>query len=163
MNPGVWRGVHSLQKDEQVLKHKVAPGTIPRVLRLGRPYAGILSFFLGLVVELALAAGGVSLVDSALTFWQRQIASRVGREIVFDLRTKVFVHIQRMSLAFFTRARTGALVSRLNSDVSGVRDAFLPKEAGKRGYREAYGLRAFVGRYGPRLGTGGSFTTRTLP
>ncbi len=154
MNPSVWRGVHSLQKDEEVLKHKVAPGTIPRVLRFGRAYAGILSFFLCLVVldaaagvvnplvyrqlinkgilagnarlivELALFAAGVSVVDSALTFWQRQIASRVGLEIVFDLRTRVFVHIQRMSLAFFTRARTGALVSRLNSDVSGVRDAF---------------------------------------
>jgi ATP-binding cassette, subfamily B, bacterial len=146
--------MHSLQKDEEVLKHKLAPGTIPRVLRFGRAYAGILSFFLvlvvldaavgvvnpliyrqlinkgilagnaGLIVKLALFAAGVALVDSALTFFQRQIAARVGLEIVFDLRTRVFVHIQRMSLAFFTRARTGALVSRLNSDVSGVRDAF---------------------------------------
>ncbi len=154
MNPGVWRGMHSLQKDGEVLKHKLAPGTIPRVLRFGRSYLGILSFFLVLVVldaavgvvnpliyrqlinkgilagnaplivELALFAAGVALVDSALTFFQRQIAARVGLEIVFDLRTRVFVHIQRMSLAFFTRARTGALVSRLNSDVSGVRDAF---------------------------------------
>jgi ATP-binding cassette subfamily B protein len=154
MNPGVWRGAHSLSKDDSVLKHKVAPGTIPRVLRFGRPYAGVLSFFLGLVVLdaavgvvnpliyrqlmnrgilqgnahlvvlLALAAAGVSLVDSGLTFWQRQLASKIGLEIVFDLRTRVFMHIQGMSLAFFTRARTGALVSRLNSDVSGVRDAF---------------------------------------
>ena len=150
----MWRGAHSLQKDESVLKHKVAPGTIPRVLRFGRPYAGILGFFLllvvldaatgvvspliyrqlinrgilagnaPLVVRLALLAAGVSVVDAGLTFWQRQIAARVGLEIVFDLRKKVFVHIQQMSLAFFTRARTGALVSRLNSDVSGVRDAF---------------------------------------
>jgi len=150
----MWRGAHSLQKDESVLKHKVAPGTIPRVLRFGRPYAGILAFFLllvvldaatgvvspliyrqlinrgilagnaPLVVRLALLAAGVSVVDAGLTFWQRQIAARVGLEIVFDLRKKVFVHIQQMSLAFFTRARTGALVSRLNSDVSGVRDAF---------------------------------------
>ena len=154
MNPGMWRGAHSLQKDESVLKHKVAPGTIPRVLQFGRPYAGILAFFLllvvldaatgvvspliyrqlinrgilggnaPLVVRLALLAAGVSVVDAGLTFWQRQIAARVGLEIVFDLRKKVFVHIQQMSLAFFTRARTGALVSRLNSDVSGVRDAF---------------------------------------
>jgi ATP-binding cassette subfamily B protein len=154
MNPNMWRGAHSLQKDDAVLKHKVAPGTIPRVLRFGRPYAGILSFFLTLVVldsavgvvnpliyrqlinrgilagnvrlivELAFAAAGVSLMDSGLTFWQRQIAAKVGLEIVFDLRTRVFSHIQRMSLAFFTRARTGALVSRLNSDVIGVRDAF---------------------------------------
>jgi len=154
MNPGAWRGIHALQKDTEVLKHKVAPGTIPRILRLGRSYAGILAFFLSLVVldaaagvvnpliyrqlinhgilarnaplvvHLALLAAGVSLVDAGLTFWQRRIAARIGLEIVFELRTKVFVHIQKMSLAFFTRARTGALVSRLNSDVSGVRDAF---------------------------------------
>jgi ATP-binding cassette, subfamily B, bacterial len=154
MNPGAWTGAHSLHKDEEVLKHKMAPGTVPRVLRFGRPYAGILSFFLGLVVldaaagvvnpliyrqlinkgilagnahlvvELALIAAAVSVVDSGLTFWQRQIAAKIGLEIVFDLRTRVFAHIQQMSLAFFTRARTGALVSRLNNDVSGVRDAF---------------------------------------
>jgi ATP-binding cassette subfamily B protein len=154
MSPGGWRGAHSLQKDEEVLKHKVAPGTISRVLRFGRPYAGILSFFMGLVVldaaagvvnpliyrqlinhgilagnerlvvQLAFLAAGVSVVDSGLTFWQRQLAAKIGLKIVFDLRTKVFAHIQEMSLAFFTRARTGALVSRLNSDVSGVRDAF---------------------------------------
>jgi ATP-binding cassette subfamily B protein len=154
MNPNVWRGAHSLQKDDEVLKHKMAPGTVARVLRFGRPYAGILSFFLGLVVldaavgvvnpliyrqlinkgiiagdaplilKLALIAAGVSVVDSGLTFWQRQLAAKIGLELVFELRTRVFGHIQRMSLAFFTRARTGALVSRLNSDVSGVRDAF---------------------------------------
>ncbi len=154
MNPGMWRGVHALQKDDTVLKHPVAPGTIPRIVRFGRPYLGILSFFLvlvvldaatgvvnpliyrelinrgilagnaALVVNLALLAAGVSVVDSALTFWQRQIAARVGLDVVFDLRGRVFAHIQQMSLAFFTRARTGALVSRLNNDVSGVRDAF---------------------------------------
>jgi ATP-binding cassette subfamily B protein len=147
-------GSHSLQKDAEVLKHKLAPGTIPRILQFGRPYVGILSFFLvlvvldaaagvvnpliyrqlinhgilagneGLIIRLALLAAGVSVVDSGLTFWQRQIAAKIGLEIVLDLRTSVFGHIQEMSLAFFTRARTGALVSRLNSDVSGVRDAF---------------------------------------
>jgi ATP-binding cassette subfamily B protein len=132
----------------------VAPGTVGKVLKFGRPYYGILTFFLGLVVldatagvvnpliyrqlinqgilagntgvviKLALIAAGVSIVDSALTFAQRQIATQVGLDIVLDLRTRVFAHIQQMSLAFFTRTRTGALVSRLNGDVSGVRDAF---------------------------------------
>jgi ATP-binding cassette, subfamily B, bacterial len=154
MSPGGWIGSHSLQKDAEVLKHKLAPGTVSRVMEFGRPYRGILAFFLGLVVldaaagvvnpliyrqlinhgilagnegliiKLALIAAGVSVIDSGLTFWQRQLAAKIGLEIVFDLRTKVFGHIQEMSLAFFTRARTGALVSRLNSDVSGVRDAF---------------------------------------
>ena len=154
MTPGVWHGAHSLQKDETVLKHKLAPGLVSRTIRFGRPYAGTLAFFLTLVVldaatgvinpliyrqlinhgilggnehlivQLALLAAGVSIVDSGLTFWQRQIAARVGLDILLDLRTQVFVHIQQMSLAFFTRARTGALVSRLNTDLSGVRDAF---------------------------------------
>jgi ATP-binding cassette subfamily B protein len=147
-------GAHSLVKDESVLKHKLAPGLVSRTIRFGRPYAGILAFFLflvvldaatgvinpliyrqlinrgilagneALIVQLALLAAGVSIVDSGLTFWQRQIAARVGLDILLDLRTRVFVHIQQMSLAFFTRAKTGALVSRLNTDLSGVRDAF---------------------------------------
>jgi ATP-binding cassette subfamily B protein len=154
MNPGGWMGSHALTKDAEVLKHKITPGTVPRVFQFGRPYVGILSFFLflvvldsaagvinpliyrqlinhgiiggneGLIIGLAVLAAGVSVVDSLLTFWQRQLAAKIGLEILFDLRTKVFCHIQEMSLAFFTRARTGALVSRLNSDVSGVRDAF---------------------------------------
>ncbi len=154
LSPGGWSGSYSLQKDAEVLKHKVAPGTVPRVIAFGRPYLGILSFFLalvvldaaagvvnpliyrelinkgilagneGLVVRLALLAAAGSVVDSGLTFWQRQIAAKIGLEVVLDLRVKVFAHIQEMSLAFFTRARTGALVSRLNNDVSGVRDAF---------------------------------------
>jgi len=154
MTPGAWKGAHSLRKDDEVLKHVLAPGTLPRVYRFGRPYAGALAGFLFLVmldaaagvvnpliyrtlvnrgilkgdtqliVRLALLAGLVAVIDSALTFCQRQMATQIGLKIVLDLRTKVFMHIQRMSLAFFTRARTGALVSRLNGDVSGVRDAF---------------------------------------
>jgi ATP-binding cassette subfamily B protein len=146
--------VRSFAKDNDVLKHKLAPGLVRKVFRFGRPYYGILALFLvlvvldaatgvvnpliyrklinrgillqngGLVVKLALLAGGVAIVDAALTFAQRTIATKVGLEIVQDLRTKVFAHIQTMSLAFFSRTRTGALVSRLNSDVSGVRDAF---------------------------------------
>jgi ATP-binding cassette subfamily B protein len=154
MSRGDWGGTLSLKKDAEVLKHKLAPGTFARIRRFGRPYAGILAFFLGLVVldaaagvvnpliyrqlinhgilehheglivRLALLAAGVAVIDSGLTFWQRQLAAKISLEVVFALRTQVFRHIQGMSLAFFTRARTGALVSRLNTDVSGVRDAF---------------------------------------
>src|SRR5208282_357045 len=84
---------------------------------------GILPGDAHLVVLLALAAAGVALVDSGLTFAQRQLAARIGLQIVYDLRNQVFTHIQKMSLAFFSRARTGALVSRLNTDVSGAGDA----------------------------------------
>ena len=154
MSPVGSLGGHSLVKDESVLQHKLPPGLVRRTIRFGRPYAGILAFFLflvvldaaagvinpliyrklinqgilagneALIIKLALLAALVSVVDSALTFFQRQIAARVGLDILLDLRTRVFVHIQQMSLAFFTRARTGALVSRLNTDLSGVRDAF---------------------------------------
>ena len=52
------------------------------------------------------------------------LSSRIGEGLIFDLRTKVFAHVQRMSLAFFTRTQTGALVSRLNNDVIGAQRAF---------------------------------------
>ena len=139
--------------DESVLKHKLAPGTVRRVAEFGRAYAWTIALFLllvvldsatgvvnplvfrqlinkgiltgraGVVAELAALAAGISLLDSALTFAQRQMAASLGFRIVLDLRIRVFAHIQGMSLAFFTRARTGALVSRINGDVSGVRDA----------------------------------------
>ncbi|HEY3862032.1 MAG TPA: ABC transporter ATP-binding protein [Verrucomicrobiae bacterium] len=144
----------SLHKDERVLKHKLAPGTVRRSFGLVRPYAGVLAFFMTLVVldaaagtvnplifrqlinkgilrhdahrvvMLALTAAAISIIDGGLTFWQRHLAASIGLQMVYDLRTRVFGHIQQMSLAFFSRARTGALVSRLNGDVSGVRDAF---------------------------------------
>lgn len=148
------RGAGGFRKDESVLKHKIAPGTVRRVLQFGRPYYGILSIFIlfvaldsavglvnpliyrelinrgiltgntSLVMELALAAAGVAVIDSALTFVQRTMATRIGLGIVLDLRKKVFAHVQEMSVAFFSRTRTGAMVSRLNNDVSGVNDAF---------------------------------------
>ncbi len=147
-------GFSTFQKDEEVLKHKLAPGTLRRAWQYARPYAGILGFFLflvvldagagvvnpllyrrlinqgillgdaRLVVLLALAAAGVSVIDAGLTFMQRHFAAHIGLQIVFDLRNRVFEHIQSMPIAFFSRARTGALVSRLNTDVSGVGDAF---------------------------------------
>lgn len=144
----------SFQKNEEVLKHKLAAGTVRRVIEFAQPYGfrlggflalvvcdaavgllnpliyrrlindGVLSANASLVVELALLAGGVTAVDSALTFVQRHLATKIGLDMVFDLRVRVFAHIQRMSLAFFTRARTGALVARLSNDVGGVREAF---------------------------------------
>src|SRR5215469_17015350 len=113
---------HGFHKDEDLRKHKLAPGTVKRLLRFVRPYAGILAFFLllvvldsatgvinplifrqlinrgiltgnaHLVVMLALAAAGVSVVDAGLTFAQRQLATYIGWQIVFDLRIRVFKH-----------------------------------------------------------------------
>jgi ATP-binding cassette subfamily B protein len=85
---------------------------------------GILGHRSGLVVGLALLAAGLAVADAALSLLQRRISAVVGEGLIFDLRAKVFSHIQRMPIAFFTRTQTGALVSRLNNDVIGAQQAF---------------------------------------
>ncbi len=75
------------------------------------------------VVGIALAIAGLAVFDSGLTLIQRYFSARVGEGLIFDLRTRVFAHVQRMPVAFFTRTQTGALVSRLNSDVIGAQQA----------------------------------------
>ena len=62
--------------------------------------------------------------DAVLAVGEGDLSSRIGESLIFDLRTQVFAHVQRMSLAFFTRTQTGALVSRLNNDVIGAQRAF---------------------------------------
>jgi len=144
----------SFTRDADVAKQHIAPGTFMRIMEFAAGYFGILAFFLllvvvdaavgtvnpllyreiidkgifdsniALVIGFAIAAGCISIVDSLLTYFQRGIASRIGQDMLLDMRVRVFNHIQQMSLAFFSRTRTGALVSRLNSDVSGVSDAF---------------------------------------
>jgi len=76
------------------------------------------------VVSLALAVAGLAILDAGLGLWERWISSRVGEGLIFDMRNKVFTHIQRMPIAFFTRTQTGALISRLNNDVLGAQQAF---------------------------------------
>ena len=66
----------------------------------------------------------IAVVDAVLTLVQRWCSSRIGEGLIFDLRTQVFDHVQRMPVAFFTRTQTGALVSRLNNDVIGAQQAF---------------------------------------
>ncbi len=85
---------------------------------------GILKGNSGLVTTIALAIAGVALVNAVLAVGQGYLSSRIGESLIFDLRTTVFAHVQRMSVAFFTRAQTGALVSRLNNDVIGAQRAF---------------------------------------
>ncbi|WP_189332635.1 ABC transporter ATP-binding protein [Actinoplanes ianthinogenes] len=77
-----------------------------------------------LVVKLAVAIAVVALGESGLGLVQRWFSARIGEGLILDLRTAVFDHVQRMPIAFFTRTRTGALVSRLNNDVIGAQRAF---------------------------------------
>jgi len=143
-----------LHGDRTVLKTEVRRGTWRRMFRFVWPYRVILSVFLlivmldavisvvnpliyreiinggilgrnaGLVVQLALLLGGLAVLDAGFSILQRWVSARVGESLIFDLRTGVFGHIQRMPLAFFTRTQTGALISRLNNDVLGAQQAF---------------------------------------
>ncbi|KAA1429090.1 ABC transporter ATP-binding protein [Nocardioides antri] len=76
------------------------------------------------VVLLALVIAGVAVLDAAIGLVTRWLSSSIGEGLILDLRTAVFDHVQRMPVAFFTRTRTGALVSRLNNDVIGAQRAF---------------------------------------
>ncbi len=152
--PGPMLALRSFTRDESVTKNRLAPGTFRRVLGFARPYLRDLVVFLLLtvasavvvvatpllfkviidvgvaqqrtdvVVEVALAIAGLALVDAALTLVSRWFSARIGEGLIFDLRTRVFSHVQRMPVAFFTRTQTGSLVSRLNSDVIGAQQAF---------------------------------------
>jgi ATP-binding cassette subfamily B protein len=137
-----------------VTKQKLPPGTVRRIVKFATPYRRILGFFLAvivvdaligvwnpliyrqiidggiakhdnrLIVALAVLLGGLALADALLSLCQRYISSRVGEGLIYDMREKVFGHIQEMPLAFFTRTQTGALISRLNNDVLGAQQAF---------------------------------------
>ncbi len=147
-------GMWSLMRDRSVTKQKLPPGTLGRILRFASPYRRILGIFLGvivvdaligvwnpliyreiidggiarhdshLIVLLALVLAGLALADALLSLAQRYISSRVGEGLIYDMREKVFGHVQEMPLAFFSRTQTGALISRLNNDVLGAQQAF---------------------------------------
>jgi ATP-binding cassette, subfamily B, bacterial len=85
---------------------------------------GILAHDGRVVTVLALAMAVVAIVDAGFTVLLGYVSSRIGEGLIYDLRTQVFAHVQRQSLAFFTRTQTGALVSRLNNDVIGAQRAF---------------------------------------
>ncbi|GAA3855614.1 ABC transporter ATP-binding protein [Streptomyces sedi] len=76
------------------------------------------------VITLALLIAGIAVAEAAIGLVARWLSARIGEGLILDLRTAVFDHVQRMPIAFFTRTRTGALVSRLNSDVIGAQRAF---------------------------------------
>ena len=154
MGPSNFTAMRSLRRDQSVKDAAVAKGTARRILRFIRPFRRLLLAFLGLVVvdavigavnpliyreiinegilgndaglivALALLVAGLAFVDGGLSLAERYISSRVGEGLIYDMRTKVFAHVQRMPIAFFTRTQTGALVSRLNNDVTGAQEAF---------------------------------------
>jgi ATP-binding cassette subfamily B protein len=146
--------MRSLTRDSSVAQRKLAPGTAKRVMGYARPYKSQIIVFLILVildsalvvatpllfgqiidlgikpgrsdvvVRLSLIIAVIAVLDGALTLVQRWYSSRIGEGLIFDLRTQVFRHVLKQPIAFFTRAQTGALVSRLNNDVIGAQQAF---------------------------------------
>ncbi len=77
-----------------------------------------------LIIGLALVAAVLAIFDTGLTIGIRWVSAKVGEGLIFDMRSQVFEHIQKMPIAFFTRTQTGALISRLNNDVIGAQQAF---------------------------------------
>ena len=151
---GGGRAMRSLMKDSSVRHHKLTAGTLRRILGFARPYRGYLAFFLVLIALDAGAGAVTPLlfkrvIDDGIVAGQRRrgriarrsssrcsrsstrgplgerwFSAQIGEGLIYDLRTAVFDHVQRMPLAFFSRAQTGALVQRLNGDVLGAQQAF---------------------------------------
>jgi ATP-binding cassette, subfamily B, bacterial len=142
-----------LRLDESVTRQKIAPGTVRRILPYAKRYRwaiaillfvtavdavitvaqplllrliiddGILPRKLSVAVTLTATIAALALVDAVAVYILTWASARIGQGLIYDLRTEVFNHVQRQSLAFFTRTQTGSLVSRLTSDVFGAQQA----------------------------------------
>ncbi|WP_084463760.1 ABC transporter ATP-binding protein [Microtetraspora fusca] len=145
--------MRSLRRDSSVTKERLAPGTVRRIAGYARPFKRQIGGFLALVVVgalivvanpllmksviddgivprrvdvvvwLAVGIAALAVVDALIGLGQRWFSARIGEGLIYNLRTEVFDHVQRMPVAFFMRAQTGALVSRLNTDVIGAQRA----------------------------------------
>jgi ATP-binding cassette subfamily B protein len=152
MHPGMM--MRSMRRDPTVVEQKLTRETLRRVVGFAVPHKALIAMFLvfvvldaclvvvnpllikhllddgviagnaSVVLWLALGMAVASILDALLGVGSGYMSSRIGESLIFDLRTKVFAHVQRLSLAFFTRTQTGALVSRLNNDVIGAQRAF---------------------------------------
>ena len=150
--PGPLHMLRGFTADESVTKQQLKPGIVRRIGGYARPYRWDLAVFLlaaaldavitvaipvllgwvidrgvlprrvDVVIEVAAIVAGLAIFDALLNFVQRWYTARVGQGLIYDLRTQVFAHVQRQPIAFFTRAQTGSLVSRLNTDVIGAQE-----------------------------------------
>src|SRR5579863_1486984 len=147
-------GLRSMRQNRDILEHQIKKGTLPRMLTYAKKYKALLVIFLiavildavvssitpllfrgiidngikhkdeGLVIGLASLGAGLALFDAFLSLFERRTSAVIGEGLIFELRAKVFSHIQEMPIAFFSRTQTGALISRLNNDVIGAQQAF---------------------------------------
>jgi ATP-binding cassette subfamily B protein len=151
---GPWQTYRSFTRDRSVARQRVSRETVARILRFARPYRALIGWFLatlvvgsllvvaqpllfrrivdqgitpgdsGVVTSSALLVLVLALADALIGSVGRWFSARIGEGLIYDLRTQVFGHVQAQPLAFFTRTQTGALISRLNTDVIGAQQAF---------------------------------------
>ncbi len=151
---GPWQAYRSFTRDPAVARRRISAGTVRRILGFARPYRRLIGWFLATmvlgsvlvvaqpllfrrIVDDGISAGNstvvtqtavlvllLALADAAIGLVGRWYSARIGEGLIFDLRTEVFGHVQRQPIAFFTRTQTGALISRLNTDVIGAQQAF---------------------------------------
>ena len=149
-----WLMYRSLTRDPSVKENKISRKTVARILGYAKPYKALIALFLTTlvfasllsvaqpllfrrIIDQGITPGDASLVtwtaifiamlaiaDAALGVVSRYFSTRIGEGLIFDLRNEVYDHVQGQSIAFFTRAQTGALISRLNNDVIGAQQAF---------------------------------------
>ena len=150
----VWMTHRSMTADPSVKEQKLKPGTVKRIFKFALPYRTNIFIFLATVVvdaalvvatplllkqliddgvipkdgavvtRLAIFVGLLAVADAGFNMLGRYFSSRIGEGLIYDLRSLVFAHVQKQSIAFFTRTQTGALISRINSDVMGAQQAF---------------------------------------
>ena len=149
-----WMAMRALTSDQSVKDAKLKPGTLRRILKYAIPYRTIFIFFFialvidaaltiatplllkrliddavipkngPLVTQLALLVGLIAVLSAIFNIVIRWWSSRIGEGLIYDLRSQVFEHVQSQSIAFFTRTQTGALITRINTDVIGAQRAF---------------------------------------
>ena len=153
MEGAAWSSLYKIS-DAKGGKNGISRESVRRILTFAVPYRSKLVIFIALsivgaflavatpvlagqVVDVIVAKGALSTIvwiavlialvavaDAAVSLVTRWYSARIGEGVILDLRTAVFNHVQKMPIAFFTRTRTGALVSRLNNDVIGAQQAF---------------------------------------
>jgi ATP-binding cassette, subfamily B, bacterial len=156
----VWSAHRTMTADPSVKNLKLKPGTIKRIFSFAQPYRLYLTIFLltvvidaflvvatplllrqliddgvipkngELITRLALIVGLLAVADAIMSIIGRWFSARIGEGLIYDLRSQVFQHVQKQSIAFFTRTQTGSLISRINSDVIGAQQAFTSSLSG---------------------------------
>jgi len=146
--------LRTLSSDQSVKNAKLRPGTLKRIFTYAIPYKSTFVLFLfcliadavltvatplllrelidkgvipkdrAVVTTMAIAVAVLAILTAVINIVVRWISAKIGEGLIYDLRAQVFRHVQEQSIAFFTRTQTGALITRINSDVIGAQRAF---------------------------------------